>query len=105
MTTIVRNPAGLGPKQRPADRDSRMDVWFAVFNLHVNNAGDRADAEFIANFGQRRFDRHIAPAHAAGIMSIFDGKLNKWQLVWVAMVAAFVNEQRRPFYAEFEVRP
>jgi hypothetical protein len=69
----------------------------------VNNAGERADAEFVAMFGQKRFDRHIRPYHDAGIMSMFDRKPNKWHLVWTALVSGFVNEKRRPFYAEYEV--
>lgn len=103
MTDVVRSNPGKGPTQLPADHEDRMSHGFAVFNLHVNNAGERADAEFIAQFGQKRFDRHIAPLRASGIMEIFQTKPNQWRLIWVALVTGFVNEKRRPFYATYEI--
>lgn len=72
--------------------EERMTHEFAVFNLHCNDAGNRADAEFIAQFGQRVFDRHIAPSHKEGIMSIFDKPANRYRVAWVTLVTAFVNE-------------
>jgi len=82
----------------PLEAEKRMGPTCSVFNCHVNNAGRRADEEFVALFGQKRFDRHIRPYHVEGIMSLFQCKPNKWQLVWVALVSAFVNEDRRPHY-------
>lgn len=73
----------------------RLSQGFAVFNLHINDAGERADAEFIAQFGQKTFDRYIKPCHEAGIMSIFHESPGKWRLLWVALVTAFVNEDRK----------
>lgn len=70
----------------------RMDPGFAVFNLHVNDAGARADAEFVAQFGQDAFDTEIAPLHEAGIMSIFSLRPTPRTAAWVALVTAFVNE-------------
>lgn len=70
----------------------RLDPQFAVFNLHVNDAGNRADAEFVAQFGRAKFDEKIKPLHEAGIMSVFDKEPTKWTLAWVALVTAFVNE-------------
>lgn len=75
----------------------RMDPGFAVFNCHVNNAADRADAEFKALFGEKCFKRHIAPCHEAGIMTIFHRE-GKWRLLWVTLCTAFVNEDRRNPY-------
>lgn len=72
----------------------RMSNGVSVFNLHVNNAGARADAEFIAQFGRETWEREIEPFHKAGIMSIFHGPPKKWRLVWVALVTAYVNEDR-----------
>jgi hypothetical protein len=74
---------------------SRMDSGFAVFNLHVNDAGERANAEFIKQFGQERFDKKIKPFYDRGIMSIFRQKPGKYALAWVTLVTAFVNEDRR----------
>lgn len=76
------------------DKKTRMDQGFAVFNLHVNDAGKRADKEFILQFGQEKFDKHIAPLHTKGIMAIFHGKPTKYTLAWVTLTTAFVNEDR-----------
>ena len=70
----------------------RMDSGFSVFNGQVNNAAERADAEFVAQFGQDKFDEEIAPLHKKGIMSIFDSKPTIHTFAWVALVTAFVNE-------------
>ena len=85
------------PRQK---KQGRLDGGFAVFNLHVNNAGRRADEEFIAQFGEKRYRRHILPFHEDGIMSLFNRKPNQWHLIWVALVVAFVNEDRQPVYGE-----
>jgi hypothetical protein len=76
-------------------RGKAMSPHFAVFNLHVNNAGEKADAEFIRTFGQKRFDRYIKPHHDKGIMSIFDVPPGTYRLVWVMMVTAIVNAEAR----------
>lgn len=78
------------------NRTERMDQGFAVFNLHVNDAGDRADREFIAQFGQDEFDKVIKPLHDAGIMSIFDNAPTPQTQAWVSLVTAFVNEKVKP---------
>lgn len=83
--------AAAGVKQRPASDAERYDHGFAVFNGHVNDASARASYEFIAQFGQERYDKHIG-RFDDGIMAIFDTDPNKWQLIWVALVTAFVNE-------------
>lgn len=73
----------------------RLDHGFAVFNLHLNKAGKRADEEFKKQFGEQKFNRHILPHHMKGIMSIFERKPNIYTMAWVALVTAFVNEGRR----------
>lgn len=70
----------------------RMDQGFSVFNLHANNAGKRADKEFIDQFGQENFDEHIKPLHETGIMSIFDNEPTIYTQAWVTLVTAYVNE-------------
>ena len=67
---------------------------FAVFNLHVNKAGERADAEFTSQLGQESFDKHIKPCHDAGIMSIFQGARTPERAVWVALCTLFVNGEQ-----------
>lgn len=71
-----------------------MSFTFAVFNLHVNDAGVKADREFVRLFGQKKFDRHIKPSHTEGIMSIFGKPQNLYRSAWVAMVTVLVNEGR-----------
>lgn len=70
----------------------RMDHYFAVFNLHVNQAGERADAEFKAQFGETAWDKHIRRRHDEGIMSIFNKKPSREAMIWIALVTAYVNE-------------
>jgi len=76
------------------DGEDGMSPGFAVFNLHVNNAGNRADHEFKRIFGEKCFKRVIAPLHEEGIMSIFDTKPTMHRMAWVAMVTGFVNERQ-----------
>lgn len=78
-----------------AAKSERMDNGFAVFNLHVNEAGSRADAEFIAQFGQKAFDKYIKPHHDDGIMSILHGQWRRspFKLAWITLVTAFVNKR------------
>lgn len=76
-------------------RGERVDSGFSVFNLHRNNAGARADAEFIAQFGQEAFDKHIKPLHEEGIMLIFKKPPTKYTGPWVALCTAYVNEDAK----------
>lgn len=77
--------------------EERMDPSFAVFNNHKNNAGDRADKEAIEQCGQKAFDKHIAPLRESGIMAILNIERPKpIQIVWIALVTAFVNEGIEP---------
>ncbi len=78
--------------------DERLDIGFAVFNNHINDAGDRADKEFIAQFGKKLYAKHIKPCHDKGIMVILHKKLETkpYRMAWVAICTAFVNESVRP---------
>lgn len=70
-----------------------MSFTTAVFNGHVNNASDKADAEFVRMFGVAKFNRHIKPYHDEGIMSLFErDNPNQYQTAWVAMVTVMVNQ-------------
>jgi len=75
-------------------KEKRMDSGFAVFNLHCNTAGERANTEFIKQFGSKTFQRHILKRHEEGIMSIFDHKPNIYTVAWITLVTAYVNEDR-----------
>ena len=74
--------------------NERMSQTFAVFNCHINNAKDRADAEFIAQFGQESFDKCIRPFHRKGIMEIFKSNSTVETMAWVVLCTAFANEGR-----------
>ncbi len=80
----------MGSKAK--EKKERMSPQFAVFNLHVNKAGKRANKEFIRQFGQEEFDKVIKPARDAGIMSIFGEEPTASRLAWVTLVTAYVNE-------------
>lgn len=71
-----------------------LEPGFAVFNLHINYAGQKANAEFIRIFGQVKFNRHIKPSHDDGIMSIFNKPDNKYRTAWICIITALVNDGR-----------
>lgn len=74
--------------------EKRLDAGFSVFNCHLNNAKERANTEFVAQFGQEAYDEHIAPIAEAGIMTIFHDKPTQFTAAWVTLVTAYVNENR-----------
>lgn len=74
------------------EKRQRMDQGFG-FNNHVNDAKDRANAEFVAQFGQENFDKNIAPYLESGIMAL-DPSKNTFAMAWVVLVTAYVNEDR-----------
>lgn len=78
-----------------ASKREIMDPSFAVFNLHINKAGEKADREYVRIFGQRSFDRHMKRLREDGIMAIFHSKPNMQRMAWVAMVTVLVNEGNR----------
>ena len=69
-----------------------MSVDFAVFNLHRNNAGKRANKLFITKYGRTEFNKTMMPFHRKGIMSIFDSRPTRRTKMWVNAVHRFVNE-------------
>lgn len=74
----------------------RMDAGFSVFNCHLNNAKERANREFVAQFGQDAYNSSIVPYDEDGIMSIFNSAPTPHTAAWVALVTAYVNENRLP---------
>ena len=72
----------------------KMSPYFAVFNLHCNDAGKRADREYKKRYGLAAFRKEVAPLHEAGIMSIFAAKIPRRHRVWIRLVTKFVNEDR-----------
>lgn len=70
-----------------------MDPYFAVFNQHINNAGERAKEKFIKKFGAAAWRTKMAPMYKDGIMAIFDRPPSVWTQFYVDAVTAFVNEE------------
>ena len=89
MTTTTDTVA-----EETTEAPARMSHGLAVFNGHVNDAFERANAEFIAQFGEEKFDKKIAPFHEAGIMTILEGKPSRSVMAYVTLVTAYVNEGR-----------
>ena len=69
----------------------KMSPSFAVFNNHVNDAGDKALA-LMEEFFPLHYEE-VKKADEDGIMSIFNSEPTKAALIYVAMVTALVNEE------------
>lgn len=72
----------------------KLDPGTAVFNSHLNNAKERAIAEFKRLKSERRFDEKIKPYIDAGIMSIFQTEPGPDEKFFVFLITRFVNENR-----------
>ena len=73
-----------------------MDPHFSVFNLHVNNAGDRARALMGQHFKKQLEEVEQIEKDGGGIMAIFENPPTPATSVFVALVTTFVNEDREP---------
>lgn len=69
---------------------AKLDPYFAVFNAHVNNAGERAMKVLEEQFPP--WAEAISAFKAKGMMSIFDHELTPPIAAYTALVTAFVNE-------------
>lgn len=69
----------------------RMSAGFALFNRHVNDAGDKAKQIFLASFGQDKWDEEVQPLEDAGIMSIFDMEPTPFLSFYITTVMLLVN--------------
>lgn len=86
--------ADFGMAETGTARKAAMDPGFAVFNGHVNNADRRA-----RDLMRRWFKSSLAEVEAIeeknnGIMAIFHNDPTPAVLAYVALVTAFVNEDR-----------
>lgn len=81
-------------------KKERMGPYFAVFNSHINDAINRADKEFKAQFGEDKFNEWIRPRHEDGIMTVFHGPSRDssnpkveafYQGAWIALCTFFVE--------------
>lgn len=71
-----------------------MDVRFALFNGHSNDAFEKAKSAFLKRFSQEEWNKQIQPHVDAGIMGIFGKKPTYPQQWYVETVGIYVNEGR-----------
>lgn len=69
----------------------KLDIYFSVFNGHINNAHERALNEVEKTFTEVEF-KGIKRAEKKGIMSIFDRKPTSIMLKYAKLVTKYVNE-------------
>jgi hypothetical protein len=77
-----------------ADSKERMSPNFAVFNLHVNDAGRRA--EDVMRHAMPKYLERVKELETEGngIMHIFNVPVEPATAAYIALVTAFVNEDR-----------
>jgi hypothetical protein len=73
------------------ENDDPMDVSFALFNCHKNNAQERAKESYIAFFGKESFDANVQPYIDNGIMSILKTQPTPTLQFYVYTIWNFVN--------------
>lgn len=71
--------------------DDRLGPYVAVFNYHVNDAGEKAREAFIRAFGQEGWDMHIQPFEDRGIMSLFNVTPTFHTMFYVTAVMLFAS--------------
>ena len=72
----------------------KMDIYFAVFNQHINDAKEKATADLIKEFGQEMYDSDFLPFVEKGIMSIFKTPPTNITMFYAERVQHYVNEGR-----------
>lgn len=72
----------------------KMDLYFSVFNCHVNDAEKKAVTAYKEKYGEDVFERVIQPILDAGIMSIFDKPPTEETKAFATLIQDFVNEGR-----------
>ncbi len=70
---------------------AKLDPHFALFNLHINNAGERAIKILEEHFPSSWVEK-IRTLQASGIMALFDEDPAPATAAYLALVTAFVNE-------------
>jgi hypothetical protein len=68
-----------------------MDIRFAAFNCHVNNAKQKAIMRFVKKFGSVTYRREIKPILKNGIMSIFHKEPNEHTKYFAETIQEIVN--------------
>jgi len=71
----------------------KLDIRFALFNSHINNAFNKASICFIEKFGAAKYCDIIAKCYNEGIMSIFSSPPTEKTKYFVEKVQEIVNEE------------
>lgn len=71
--------------------DNGLSPYLAVFNYHMNDAGEKAKQAFIRSFGQEGWDMHIQPFEDRGIMSLFNVTPTFHTMFYVTAVMLFAS--------------
>lgn len=71
--------------------NEKMDIRFALFNCHINDAFDRASKAFVQQFGARLYCETIAKYWNKGIMSLFNDEPTEHTKWFVEKVQEIVN--------------
>lgn len=80
-------------KQKTTVKKEEMDIFFSMFNSHINNAFEKAKENFIENFGIESWNENIGIFEKNGIMQIFDFEPNELTIWFASMVQCYVNEE------------
>ena len=72
----------------------KMDLYFSVFNCHVNNASERAKKDVITKFGKAEFNEKIKPLIDNGIMAMFKESPTEITKYFAEQITEYVNEDR-----------
>ena len=73
--------------------DKRMDMYFSVFNNHVNDAHKKAMVE-LKHQGNKESYKEIEKMVEDGIMGIFDSKPTNATIAYATLVTYFVNQDK-----------
>ena len=71
----------------------KLDIGFALFNSHINNAFNKASIRFIEKFGAAKYCDIIAKYYHEGIMTIFHDPPTEETTYFVEKVQEIVNEE------------
>ena len=70
-----------------------MDIYFAVFNCHINHAKERAIADTINKFGASEYDNQLKAVVGDGIMAIFQKEPTELVRYFAEQIQKYVNEE------------
>lgn len=87
-------PADFGMTDSGQRMEPAMSPGFALFNLHCNKAGERAFALLDRHFTKWANEVREAEKAGGGIMVLLQNDPTPASAAFIALVTAFVNEDR-----------